>query len=366
MSLRAEDILKILTRLLGGVIVDTPLGRGFSVSPREVFLFSAITGASYFENHVYPYTPKGLLKVFYNAIDYNFVTGIFDNFQLRNTPTYITQQRKYLLQGDKTIVPLEINSEKDLKNQLKSNYGIGKSDNNLVILKIDLSKKGFGLEPFMEYLACKFFGFHGYITENQIPLAHALGSPDFGGFGIDNIQSEIYKLSLLPKGFNVLELSMLRTFPHLGIQNSPYEAKTKFMVGEAKTSTTSMDSQIRKYLSSGYFNDALEIHPTKSKPSKPDVAILTIDNHNVIYRSSEISTNSSNALSKSRYQKWLESYFNCYVLSNYENDELNLVCELLLRKKLEQKDDLLKLIRDFDFNTHINILKGFLSNGAIK
>ncbi|MDD2933780.1 MAG: hypothetical protein PHO76_07835 [Methylotenera sp.] len=366
MSLKAEDILQVLTRLLDGSIVDTPLGRGFSISPRDAFLFSAITGASYFENQIYPFTPKGLLKVFYNALDYNFVTGIFDNTLLRNTPTYITQQRQYLLHGNKTIVPLEINSERDFKDQLKSKYGISKSDNNLVILRIDLSKKGYGLEPFMEYLACKFFGLQGYITENQIPLSHALGSPDFGGFGIDKIQSEMLKLNLLPKGFNVLELSMLRTFPNTIIQNNPNNNNSNFIVGEAKTSTTNMDLQIRKYLSSGFFNEALEIHPTKSEASKSDIAILTIENHSVIYKTPETSTNFSNTKNKTVYQQWLESYLNCYVLSNYENDELNLVCVLLLHKKLEHKDDLVRLIRDFDFYTHINILKRFLNDGSIK
>lgn len=366
MSLKSDDIIQILAKLLDGAFVDTPLGRGFSISPRDAFLFSAITGASYFENQIYPYTPKGLLKVFYNALDYNFVTGIFDNLQLRNTPTYITQQRKYLLNGNKVIVPLEINSEKDFKDQLKSNYGSTESDNDLVILKIDLSKKGYGLEPFMEYLACKFFGLQGYITENQIPLAHALGSPDFGGFGIDNIQSEMLRLNLLPKGFNVLELSMLRTFPYSAIQNKPNKDNSNFIVGEAKTSTTNMDLQIRKYLSSGYFNDALEIHPTKSEASKEDISILTIENHNVIYKTPKVSKDFSNTKDKTSYQQWLESYFNCYVLSNYENDELNLVCALLLRKKLEHKEDLVRLIREFDFNTHINILKRFLNNGTIK
>ena len=159
---------------------------------------------------------------------------------------------------------------------------------------------------------------------------------------------------------------MLRVFPHSTIQSDPNKDNSSFIVGEAKTSTTNMDLQIRKYLSSGYFNEALEIHPSKSDPSKTDIAILTIENHSVIYKTPKTLTDFSNTKYKTVYQQWLESYFNCYVLSNYENDELNLVCALLLRKRLEHKDDLVRLIRDFDFNTHINILKRFLIYGVIK
>ena len=34
----------------------------------------------------------------------------------------------------------------------------------------------------MEYLTCETFKKYGYVVENQIPLAHSIGSPDFGGY----------------------------------------------------------------------------------------------------------------------------------------------------------------------------------------
>ena len=90
MGLNASSIISILQNLIGGKIVDTPLGNGLSINPRDAFLFSSIAGGSYFENQIFPFTPKGLLKVFYNAHDYNLVTGIFDNAILKTLKNHFT------------------------------------------------------------------------------------------------------------------------------------------------------------------------------------------------------------------------------------------------------------------------------------
>ena len=36
-------------------------------------------------------------------------------------------------------------------------------------MRVETYKNGNGLESFMEYLTCKYYNSHGYITENQIP-----------------------------------------------------------------------------------------------------------------------------------------------------------------------------------------------------
>lgn len=363
MSIKASDVIEILSNTIPGAIVSTPLGNGYEISAREAFVFSAITGASYFENHIYPFTPKGLLKIFYNAMDFNFVTGIFDNLQLKNTPTYITQLRPYLTQNNKTIIPVEIQSEREFREILKKAFGQN-SNADFLLLKIDLSKKGFGMEPFMEFLACKYFCLNGFITENQIPLSHTLGSPDFGGFVIEEIQKEIEGLNLLPKGFNVLELSMLRSFPLSSFKPINISNDT-FMVGEAKTSTTIMEAQIRKYLSSGYYNSAFEIHPNKPKSSSPDLGLLSIIKNKISY-TEPIKTVNHSSKNQAEYRKWLEAYFNCYVISNYENDELNALSTFLTGSVIKDRIDLVNLVCQHSFKTHINLLRKFLSNGAFK
>ena len=81
------------------------------------------------------------------------------------------------------------------------------------------------MEPFMEYIATECFKMGGYIVENQIPLAHSVGSPDFAGYKLKNQQS----------GFHIEELFLLCITKDFRLLN-------QFMiehaiVGESKTST---------------------------------------------------------------------------------------------------------------------------------
>lgn len=365
MELNANAIVAILNNTIGGIVVETPLGRGLSVSPREAFLFSAIAGGTYFENQIFPFTPKGLLKVFYNANDYNFVTGIFDNSILKNTPHYIVEQRTYIKNGPKIIVPIEISSESQLRLNLRDKYGSTGFDPNIILFRVDVSKKGYGLESFMEYLACKFFNKQGYVTENQIPLSHKLGSPDFGGYGISEIQNYLSEHGLLSRGFNVLELGMLRTFPE-DVEVTNKINLNELVVGEAKTSTRIMEAQIKKYIASGYFDKAVEIHPNKNIPTNDGFGMLFIENNNLTYRESVERVRYSDISKQKEYRAWLETYFNCYLLSNYTNDELNLLSVSKQGKKIDSKDELISLIKDTSFKDHFETLVRFLKYGTFK
>lgn len=364
MGLSAENIINILKKILGGEIVQTKLGKGLSVSPREAFLFSAVAGGAYFENDVFPFTPKGLLKVFYNANSYNFVTGLFDNLSLRNTPYYLTQGRPYLSEGQKVLVPIEILSEAELRKTLNSAYGPGASDKNIIIIRVDISKKGHGLEPFLEYLTCKFFNKLGYITENQVPLSHALGTPDFGGYGIVEIQEMIYYTGILPKGFNILELSMLRIFPTKG--GEKINSVNDFIVGEAKTSTTIMNQQLAKYVASGFFDRAFEIHPSKNESTDDKFGLLSLRNDELEVKYPKNNLTLADTKKKLAYKAWLESYLNCYLISNYTNDELNLLSKEKLNSNIHSEEILLKLITQVNFNEHLHTYLEFIKNGTFK
>jgi hypothetical protein len=366
MDLNSKNILAILNVLIGGEIVKTPLGEGLSINNREAFLFSAITGSAYFENQIFPFTPKGLLKIFYNALDFNFVTGIFDNNSIKNTPYFLTQHRKYLKSNQKIIVPLEIKSEKDLKFFLDKNYPNQTFDTDILIMRIDLSKKGYGLESFMEYITCKFFSHHGYITENQIPLSHSLGSPDFGGFGLSKIQETLFKFNLLPFGFNVLELSMLRAFPIHNNKIIKNKSSDNLIVGEAKTSTSSMNLQLEKYISSNFFDIGIEIHPSKSNATNPKFGLLSIKDAELFYSEPSKQENFSKSKEQDKYKEWLKTYFNCYLIANYSNDELRELGKTKFNNKLESKDDLLSLVKDVNLEDHLIILTEFIKNGTFQ
>src|SRR3989344_5352245 len=234
MEINANEFIKIMSKNFGYKITDTSIGQGIIVDQFNAFIYSTVTGAGYLDDPLYQFTPKGLMKLFYNALDYKFVTGIFDNTTLKNTPYIIAQSKTYLFEGDKVIIPVEFESEIELQKKLKKFVSeLKEPSTNYIIQRIEKSKKGNGMEPFMEYLACEAMRVKKFIVENQIPLSHSAGSPDFGG----------YKLNI-PRYFNkihLIELSLVR----LGwnIKSSSDNKGLFFIVGEAKTSTTQMKNQ---------------------------------------------------------------------------------------------------------------------------
>jgi hypothetical protein len=193
MGLSSPDVIEVLKSLLGGDLKNSPLGLGVTCTPREAYILSALTGATYFDSHVFPFTPKGLLKVFNSVNEYKIVGGLFDGKELANSPTCYLDKKSYLFKGNKLIVPLEISSESSLRDKLRAAYGENDTDPNLLILKIEVSKKGHGLEPLMEYVASKFYSLHGYVTETQLPLSHNLGSPDFLAYSDATLQNLLSK-----------------------------------------------------------------------------------------------------------------------------------------------------------------------------
>src|SRR3989338_8041175 len=98
MEINSKEFIQIMGKNFGYNIIVTKLGRGVVVDPFTAFIYSTVTGAGYLDDPLYQFTPKGLMKLFYNALDYKFVTGIFDNTTLKNTP-YLISQAKYSING---------------------------------------------------------------------------------------------------------------------------------------------------------------------------------------------------------------------------------------------------------------------------
>ena len=352
-NLYATNINLILSDLLDTEIIETPLGSGISVNPREGFLFSTFANGYYFENKIAPY--KFILRTCNSALNFSFVNGIFDNYVLSNTPHLACKKRKYLNQGQKTIIPIEITEPNSLNEKLYSVFGESQ-DPNIILLPIDLTKKGHGLEPFMEYLFCKFFSRQGYITESQIPLSHSSGYPDIARFSLPEIQKTLLKQKIFSNGFFILELAMLRDFETVKNETVKLLEKDEFIVGDVKTSTTSMQKQIDKYLNTGYFDFAIECHPFKTSPSSAFKGIFNILNDKCNYSKPKQQKNFSDNDLKKAYRKWLISYLNIFLLANYNNDELNNLSRKLLTKTIQSREDLIKLITKFDLETHLKFL----------
>lgn len=343
-------------------MIDTPLGQGVKMPSREAFIFCNVTGAGYLDNFVYPFTPKGLMKLFYNAFDYNFVTGVFEKTTLKNTPYILSIAKPFLFDSEyKYIVPIEFNSDVELQDFLEEKFPLLDKPTNYIVMRIEKRKKGHGLESFMEYLAGEYFKYKGYVVENQVPLAFAVGSPDFGGYNIQEVKenTNVY----LPMGYHIIELAMLR----LNIQNEMYKTQSinnvNLIVGEAKTATTIMDAQLRKYLDTGLFDWGVEIHPNKQQATQNDRGMFTLDDDMIIKfipPTKKYTLPQESPYSKDEYERWLLNYMKFYLIANLTNDELNLFYTQKTSKTISDQSSLASFVNSLSVQDIINEIQKYI------
>lgn len=320
------------------------------------------------DNFVFPFSPKGLMKLFYNAFDYKFVSGVFEKTTLRYTPLLLSKAKPFLFDSAyKFIVPFEFNSEIELQSILENAFGKLETPTDYIIMRIEKSKKGNGLESFMEYLAGEYFKKLGFIVENQVPLAHAIGSPDFGGYDLSDIQAATRKY--LPCGFHIIELAMLRLNNQLFPYNSGSDYPQNLIVGEAKTSTKIIDAQLRKYLDTGLFDWGFEIHPYKAEATQNDRGMFSLDDDYKIRfvpatKKYEYSK-STKQLSKNEYIAWLENYMKFYLIANLTNDELNAFYKSETNEMIDSQYTLVEFVKSVSAKEIITHIEN-LQNGIIK
>lgn len=324
MEINSKVALDIFENNFEYVICDTILGKAIRMNCYDAFLYANVTGAGYLDNYVMPFSPKGLLKIFYNAFDYNFVTGVFDDGNLKYTPYNLSITKPFLFSGDKYIIFVEFASENELRTKLKEFINICEINNinktDFIIQRIETSKVGNGMESFLEYIACEHFRKEGYIVENQIPLAATVGSPDFAGYSLYELNKVENISKIFSNGFHIIELSMLRL--KKDILKSSQIVENGNIVGEAKTSTTKMASQLEKYLKTGLFSIGFEMHPDKANPTYNHFGLLTIQNNKIIVEYPKTFIKYELNYSSVEYEKWLMNYVKFYLIANFTNDEL--------------------------------------------
>ena len=333
MELNEKSIYKIFEKNFSFPIVDTIIGKAIKMDPISAFLFSNVTGAGYLDNSTYPFTPKGVMKILRQAFKYNIVTGIFDGQNLFYSPTELISKKDYLFKNEKYVVLIECNSEQEFREETQKYFDILKHNKietaDYIIFRIEAWKNGNGMECFLEYLACEYFRKKGYIVENQIPLVHAVGTPDFGGFKTNDSNH----------GFHLIELSMLRITKNLDLLN--HLKVTHVIVGEAKTSTTIMASQLEKYLKTGVFYKGYEMHPEKRLATKDCFGLLNINDSYLVHVQEPATAYNNcgkNLFDYDEYLSWYENNLKFYILANLTNEELKqFIEEKSPRGKYNQK-----------------------------
>jgi len=217
------------------------------------------------------------------------------------------------------------------------------------------------MEPFLEYLATEYLKREGYIVETQIPLSHSQGIPDLGGYKIINPEYEYEDNDLIDMyGLNIIELSLIR----LGLTNrtGPFPKEKSILVGEAKSSTKNMTMQLEKYLETGRFDKAYEIHPFKKSPSKSYFGLIHLDK-SMTLESIEPNETFTHVKEKERklYINWLMNYIKYFLIANLTNDELKDFHEVVTGKKIANESDLIAFINGLSYKEIIERIKEVVS-----
>jgi hypothetical protein len=349
-EINKQAIINIFKENFDFEIVETALGdKAIKIPTRDAYIFSSVTGASYLDNAIYPFSPKALQKLFYNAFLYNFVTGIFDNTSLKHTPYLLSKAKPFLVSGEyKYIVPIEFDDEQFLQEK-QQEYLALENHTDHIVLRIETSKNGNGMEPFLEYLAGEYFKKRGFIVENQIPLAHSLGSPDFAGYGLSKAKKTLSSLGF-GNGFHIIELALFRTLPP-SLPNENISA-SELIVGEAKATNVNMTRQLTKYLDTGLFDYGFEIQPYKEEPNQSSFGLFSLDgNHKFKFLPPTSHHKYKEKYSRDEYIEWLYNYLKFYLIANLSNDEFNKYYFDKVGEKISSQEDIAIFVESLTFES---------------
>ena len=325
MILNKENILNIFEKNSLGKIIQTDFGKGIETDNYNAFVLSCLTETAYVTNKSYGLNFYGLLKVFNSAYKYSLIAGIYNNqgnIEFKFNPNNIIKKYPFINEGKKKIIlPIEFDNEKKFKEILAKIYENDKNHFDYLILRIETSKKGFGLENLLEYFCSEFFKSKNFLTETQLPISHGSGVPDICVFS--NIITNI--------GINIIELSMIRVFKK---KLNFTKKKDIFQnnVGEAKAlSSIDVTKRLKKYLDTKLFDKSFTLYPDNKKISfykKEKKNLFYIDeNYKFSFLDLDNSV-SSNKIIKNEYQKWFMNYVKFYLFANLTNDQLKSFLDL--------------------------------------
>jgi len=205
-----------------------------------------------------------------------------------------------------------------------------------LLLRIDKSKKGYGLENLLEYFCSEYFKSLGYITETQIPLSHSDGVPDIG----------VYENFLSKEGFNLIELSMMKIFPNKIKFTKPKKELFNAYVGEAKAvSSYDIVKRLKKYMSTNFFSNSFGIYPDEKKKDlllRNKIGIFFINKEFKFQFSEKKLVKNFNSKEIEKYADWFFNYVKFYLIANYKKENLD---QFLSRRKIK-KDGISKFITE--------------------
>jgi len=359
MRLNKNNVIKVLSKNFGfEVITDDYLGSMIVMDPYDAYIYSAVTSHGYLTNAKHPFTPNGLMLIFNQANAYNLVTGMFDrDGNLFHTPLRQAEEMNFIKEGKKYILPIEYDTNANLQEKLEKIEQYikkqGKNPCDYIICRIKKSTGGYSMEPFLEYVATKYFNRQGLLTETQIPFYYSGGTPDFAAYSLPDVEKTIKKY-LKFSGISFIGLASIRVFPNYKNGNKTgFELET--IVGEAKTASMDGIQQIKKYLKHGVFTKAYEIIPQKESP-EVIAGLFTFDDDGVIKIYEAPSLAQVIPEKQKEYILWLGNYIKFFLIANLSNEELDDVYGKISKKKTRTVNELISFVNNLSLEEVLNIV----------
>ncbi len=275
-----------------------------TLDPFEAYELSAINGAAYLNNVDFPISVRPFSKLFGAAHSLELTSGMFDRGIDRYTPEKLCAKYPFLSIGRKTVVPVAFDSEQELSEIRSRLFETAESPQDLLILRIENWKKGFGLESLLEYLAARVFMAHGYIVENQAPVSATVGSPDFLAFRLASLNQDLLEVCGISPGQSLIGLALRNEIPQVAKTLADSTASDYVTVGEAKVGGASGSKQLDKYMATGYFDNGVFITDSLSSSSSRYAQLSTAFHQRALEYPFKEPTSPTKA--SASYRKWLE------------------------------------------------------------
>lgn len=298
-------------------------------SASQALVFSEIVGASYIGYGNIPFSYHGLNKIFQSALRGEMVTGLFDRGIEYWTPRGLEAKYPGILEGSKYVIPLEFESEQEFQKKVAWLRASLKSISDVMVFRIDNSKKGGGLENLLEYVFGLIFRANGFIVESQAPLSHQKGTPDLIAIKSSQIAFLLRKLEV-PKIFGFTsEFSMLESSFNSETQSqTPSSNVIEFddvnFVCEAKVDNIEVESRLKKYLSTGFFDYACQLKPDFEDKLHKDFYSFGFLNDWKISHNFNVQMDPQHTVtSKAEYLNWYQEVIALYLITNFSSLKIN-------------------------------------------
>jgi hypothetical protein len=318
--------------------------QALEVSSYEAFLYSAITGAQYLDDLVFPFTPKGLMKVFHSHTNDRFVTGLWSELLPHFSPLKIVAVRPFLAQGTKYLVPVEFENEVEYARKVAELYTKQSHPGQILVHRIETSKDGGGQESLLEYLSCEYFRMRGYLVDSQIPLPQKFGSPDWMAVSpfLLSTEFEIFQ------GRYIFELGMNSVNwdkrPNRSITTS--SQVEEFIVGEAKVASADPIKQISKYMETGIFNrSVLSVTDPSEKYLEMSDQLSFDQSWKLKFANSVSEYPNFKSQKGAEFAEFLITVAKFYLLSNFSDQKISRIVSFDVLDRRNTQLQLLKLVR---------------------